>query len=64
MRIEVDLTRCEGHGMCEEACPEVFKLNDDGELQVLTDVISDNTRRSVETAVRLCPVNALRQLED
>jgi ferredoxin len=64
MRIEVDLSRCEGHGMCEDACPEVFRLSDAGELQVLAEVISEGLKRPVETAVRLCPVNALRLQED
>ncbi len=28
MRIVVDLRRCEGHGMCEKAAPELFELDE------------------------------------
>ncbi|MDA0159068.1 ferredoxin [Solirubrobacter ginsenosidimutans] len=59
MRVEVDRARCEGHGMCEDACPEVFRLDDDGELEILMDRIPDELRRKAESAVRLCPVAAL-----
>ena len=64
MRVEVDRARCEGHGMCEEACPEVFRLDDDGELEILMNTIPDELRRKTEAAVRLCPVAALTVHED
>ena len=64
MRVEVDRARCEGHGMCEGAYPEVFRLDDDGELEILEAEIPPDRRRRVESAVRLCPVAALRLRED
>jgi ferredoxin len=59
MRVEVDRSRCEGHGMCEGASPQVFRLDEDGNLEMLMDEVPEEVRRSVETAVRLCPVAAL-----
>ena len=61
MDIHVDYDRCEGHGECVIAAPEVFDLNDDGdEVIVLDDSPAEALRRKVEAAVKLCPVAALR----
>ena len=59
-RIELDRPRCEGHGMCEDAVPELFRLDDDGVLEVLAEHIEPGLVRKAENAVRLCPVAALR----
>jgi len=32
LKVEVDLDRCEGHGICESLAPEVFELDDDDQL--------------------------------
>jgi ferredoxin len=45
--------------MCEEAAPEVFRLDDGGELVVLRETVGANLVRKAENAVRLCPVAAL-----
>lgn len=61
MDIIVDYDRCEGHGECVIAAPEVFDLNDDGdEVIVLDDSPAEALRPKVEAAVKLCPVAALR----
>jgi ferredoxin len=57
MPIDLDLDRCEGHGMCEQVAPHVFELNDDGFPQILAEGVDD---LSVRAAVRSCPVAALR----
>lgn len=60
MKIELDRPRCEGHGLCEEAAPELMHLDDDGEL-VLDVVDVDGARVDrARAAVRVCPVAALR----
>jgi len=64
MRIELDRARCEGHGMCEEAAPEMFRLDDDGELHLLRPDVPSDLQRKALSAVRLCPVAALRALAD
>jgi ferredoxin len=60
MRVEADRSRCEGHGMCEDACPEVFRLDDDAVVELLMETIPPELQRKAEDAVRLCPVAALR----
>jgi hypothetical protein len=32
MRIDVDLTRCTGHGICETIAADVFEASDDGRV--------------------------------
>ncbi len=34
MRIVLDRPRCEGHGLCEEAAPDLMHLDDEGELVI------------------------------
>lgn len=62
MKIFVDLNRCEGHGLCEEAAPDLFRLDDDGELIVLFDgaTVPPGHDDSAASAVHSCPVSALK----
>lgn len=59
MRISADLSRCEGHGLCVEAAPEVFDLDDDAIVVVTRAVVPPELARKAESAARLCPVAAL-----
>lgn len=63
MRIDVDRARCEGHGVCEESAPEVYRLDDDGEPVILVDPIPPELARKAEAGARLCPVAALRVVD-
>jgi ferredoxin len=60
MRIEVDLNRCEGHGICEAIAPDFFSVDDDGTLSVLSDDVQDDAEEVVRNAVMGCPVSALK----
>jgi ferredoxin len=57
--VQVDRAKCEGFGFCEEAVPEVFRLDDDGLLHI-DDAAAANAAASLPSAVRVCPVAALR----
>lgn len=59
MIIEVDRELCESHGQCEYVAGEVFRLDDDGVLQVAADV-PESLRAKVELAAAVCPALALR----
>lgn len=59
-KILVDFDRCEGHGLCEQTAPEVFRLNDEGELHLTREEVGPKDESSVAAAVRVCPVAALR----
>jgi ferredoxin len=58
--IEVDLRRCEGHGLCEEAAPELFALDDAGELIVKAVDVPADLLPQAQAAARSCPVAAIR----
>jgi ferredoxin len=61
MKVLLDRVRCEGHGMCESAAPELFTLDEAGELIAHFDgrEIPANLEESARDAVRVCPVAAL-----
>jgi ferredoxin len=63
MRVTVDESRCEGHGMCEALAPDVFALGEDGVARVLHDPVPDSLAESAESGVRACPVAALDIVE-
>ena len=60
MKIVLDRPRCEGHGLCEEAAPDLMHLDDDGELVLDREEIGDADAAKANAAVRTCPVAALR----
>lgn len=59
MKVVVDRNRCEGYGFCEERAPEMFRLDEDGELDVLSESAPEDQKDAVRRAVRSCPVAAL-----
>jgi len=59
VKIVVDHGRCDAHGNCVGACPEVFYLDDNDDLHVLNEHPHEELREKVEAAVRLCPKAAL-----
>lgn len=59
MRVTLNAEMCEGHGKCEKAAPEVFKLGDDDTSVVLLDEIPAALEEKVERAIRLCPRQAI-----
>jgi ferredoxin len=60
VRLRVDWTRCQGHGLCAEVAPELVRLGEDG-YPVLADVtVPPWLQRSARQAVQVCPALALR----
>jgi ferredoxin len=60
MRIVVDRDRCTGQAMCESIAPDLFQVNDDGELELLVAVVPDDRLGRAEWAVACCPNEALQ----
>lgn len=58
MRVTVDLARCERHGLCTYTAPEVFSLDDDGELHY-DPTPPEHLCEQVQDAVVGCPVGAI-----
>lgn len=64
MRVEVDEDLCQGHAMCELEAPDVFSVPKRGKVDLLLERPPETLRAEVETAVRECPTQALRIIED
>lgn len=60
MKIAADRSRCEGHGMCEALLPDIFRVDDEGNVTVLADEVPESELDDVRLAVDSCPVQALR----
>lgn len=64
MKVMVDELRCDAHGACVTACPEVFALNDEDDIvTVLVSEPDESLRPAVERAAGVCPKAAIR-IED
>jgi ferredoxin len=59
MKVIVDLTACDLHGLCVETAPEVFEIADDGALRVLNETPPEGLRDRVQKAARECPTGAI-----
>ncbi|MVU80701.1 ferredoxin [Nocardia sp. ET3-3] len=60
MKIVVDRSRCTGLGICEAIAPEVFEVDDNGELVLLQEDITEEQLARVEKAIEGCPTAALK----
>jgi ferredoxin len=63
MRLEVDAARCEGHGLCLQAAPKVLHHDENAEVVIDVQVLTGEALEQARTAVRMCPVAALRLVE-
>jgi ferredoxin len=62
VKVHVDLDVCQNYGQCVFAAPEVFDLDDAGDLDY-QEVADDSARPDVEAAVMACPVQAITILD-
>lgn len=59
MRVVVDFDVCESNAVCMRVAPEVFKVDDDDNLNVLQENPPEELRAKVVEAVRMCPKQAI-----
>ena len=65
MKVQVDSTKCDAYGLCVDSAPDVFELDDFGYAVARNGgVVADADRADAEAAVKACPVQAIRVLED
>lgn len=62
MRIAWDEARCRQHGQCEIAAPDLFRLDVDGTLHVVTDVPAGQ-EDDAWAAADACPEQAITIIE-
>ncbi|MCU1581879.1 MAG: ferredoxin [Microbacteriaceae bacterium] len=59
IKVEVDMSLCQNYGQCVFEAPRIFHLNDDDKLEHLAEA-NDDERDQVESAVDVCPMQAIR----
>jgi ferredoxin len=63
MRLEVDVEKCTGHGICESIADDVFEVQDDGLLIIDHDSAATADPDLLQQAVIQCPAAALRLVD-
>jgi ferredoxin len=64
MRVIVDIDRCDSNGLCTEIAPELFRLDESDDLQVLVEYPAESDWGLAEKAARGCPKLAITLLEE
>ncbi len=64
MRVDVDLAKCTGHGICETIAEDVFEVGDDGRVRLHHNPRPESDRARMQQAVTQCPAAALTLVED
>lgn len=68
LRITVDRELCQGHGICQEEAPEVFRVvdrpGDYAQVELILERPPDALREKVLAAERFCPNRVIRVDED
>ena len=64
MRIVIDWNLCESNAVCEQLVPEVFRVGEDDELEVLDEHPPAELRARLDEAVNRCPKAAISIAED
>jgi ferredoxin len=59
IKVLVDMDVCQNHGQCVFSAPQVFELDDDGDLVQLQGEVGEDLRDAVEEAADVCPVQAI-----
>jgi ferredoxin len=59
LRVSIDYGRCTGVGACEQVCPEVFFMNDEGLPDVLEAEPHATLWDAVARAEEACPEEAV-----
>lgn len=59
MKVIVDRNLCIGCRLCEDTCPEVFRIGDDGIAYVIGSNLDPEFYEDVEGCVEICPVAAI-----
>lgn len=63
MKVKADFDLCESNAICVGIAPDVFELDDDDYLVILTDEVTPDNEQRIRQAVASCPKAAL-SIED
>jgi ferredoxin len=60
MKVNIDSERCSGTGVCEETCPEIFRVDDNSGIAVIQRKEFDKKdEECISEAAENCPNQAI-----
>lgn len=59
-RVIVDRDFCQGHAVCADEAPEVFRVGDDDKVELIREEIPPELVEKVRTACTYCPTRSIR----
>ncbi|MGE4284176.1 MAG: ferredoxin [Clostridia bacterium] len=59
MKAFIDRDGCIACGLCPAACPEVFRMADDGLAEVYVDEVPEDVEEAAKEAEDGCPVSVI-----
>ncbi len=60
MKVRIDKDRCTGEGICQDTCPEIFRLNEETDLaEVIKTDYDENDMECIREASESCPSEAI-----
>ena len=60
MELSLQQGRCEGYGLCEEAAPNVYRLPDDSDVELLHTTVPEDLTAEAAAGARACPDAAIK----
>jgi ferredoxin len=63
LKVVANRSACCGYGVCAEICPEVFQLDDNGIVVLVTDTVPAGLEEKAREGAAACPQNALEVIE-
>ena len=60
MKVRIDEELCSGCGLCEETCPDIFKLNEEEDVaEVIKTDYDEDDKECMQEAIDGCPEEAI-----
>lgn len=60
MEVKIDEELCTGCGLCEETCPDIFKIDEDKDIAVvIKNDFDEYDEECIQEAVESCPSEAI-----
>ncbi|MCL4378838.1 MAG: ferredoxin [Actinobacteria bacterium] len=60
MEVRIDEDLCTGCGLCEETCPDIFKMNEDKDIaELIKSDYDEYDEECIQEAAESCPSEAI-----